>query len=171
LTAAGEQGKIVDANHCNCEGMHMSCGRQLGERLHQSGFRVTPQRSVILETIAHMDGHLAAQEVFERARRRLPGLNLATVYRTLDSLHRAGLLDQLHSDGEPVRYALHDASAAHNHLVCRRCGRVLEVESDAFRRLARTLQRESGFAADMAHLTLQGLCRECRSGDAASQAR
>ncbi|OGO14540.1 MAG: hypothetical protein A2Y93_00130 [Chloroflexi bacterium RBG_13_68_17] len=140
----------------------MSCGSQLTERLRRSGFRVTPQRNVILETIAHMGDHLAAQEVFDRARRRLPGLNLATVYRTLDSLHRAGLLDLLTSDGQPVRYSLHDVADAHSHLVCRSCGRVLEVAAAAFDRLARSLKREHGFAADTAHLTLHGLCQECR---------
>ncbi len=141
----------------------MSCGRRLAESLRQSGFRVTPQRNVILETIAHMDGHLAAQEVFERARRRLPGLNLATVYRTLDSLHHAGLLDLLSTAGHPERYSLHDASAAHCHLVCHNCGRVLEVEPSAFERLARSLEREHGFASDTSHLSLPGFCRDCRA--------
>ena len=140
----------------------MSCGQALAERMRQAGFRVTPQRSVILETIAHMGDHIPAQEVFEVARRRLPGLNLATVYRTFDSLHRAGLVDLFSAGDEPLRYSLHDAADPHCHLVCRGCGQILDLDTSAFERLARSLERAHGFRIDTVHLTLSGLCRACR---------
>jgi Fe2+ or Zn2+ uptake regulation protein len=89
---------------------------------------VTAQRSVILETVAHLGRHASALEVFGRAMGRLPGLNQATVYRTLDSLHRVGMIDFLDREGEPLRYSLRDRSSPHCHLVCRRCGEVMEVE-------------------------------------------
>jgi Fe2+ or Zn2+ uptake regulation protein len=141
----------------------MSCGQALAERMRRAGFRVTPQRNVILETIAHMGGHLPAQEVYEVARQRLPGLNLATVYRTLDSLHQAGLVDQLATADEPVRYALHDVTDPHGHLVCRGCGQILDLDSAAIQRLTRSLERKHGFRIDSDHLTLSGLCRQCQT--------
>ncbi|MCJ7568855.1 MAG: transcriptional repressor, partial [Anaerolineales bacterium] len=79
----------------------MSCGKRLAEQLRERGYRVTAQRTIILETIAHMKAHNSAQQVYEGARQRLPGLNLATVYRTVESLHEAGLINMLLAGGEP----------------------------------------------------------------------
>jgi Fur family ferric uptake transcriptional regulator len=146
----------------------MACGDRLAGQLRQAGFRVTPQRNVILQTVAHMGDHLLAQQVYEAARRRLPGLNLATVYRTLDSLHRAGLIDLLSTGDEPLRFALRDEAVPHCHLVCRGCGQVFEVEASAFKRLARTLDTEHAFRADISHLTLSGWCRSCRETETTS---
>ncbi len=146
----------------------MSCGDRLVEDLRQAGYRVTPQRAVILEAIAHNGGHRSAQEVFREAHRRLPGLNLATVYRTLDTLHRAGLLDMLSCRAELVRFALHDPAHPHTHLVCRSCDRVIELEPALIRSLAAALKRRDGFALDGDHLTLVGLCRACAGQQARS---
>jgi Fur family ferric uptake transcriptional regulator len=142
--------------------LQVACGADLERELRRCGIRVTAQRSVILETVAHLGRHASALEVFQRARRRLPGLNQATVYRILDNLHRAGMIDFLDREGEPLRYSLRDRSSPHCHLVCRRCGKVMEVDADDFRRLARSLERSHGFAAEVDHLSLTGLCRACR---------
>jgi Fur family ferric uptake transcriptional regulator len=142
----------------------MACGAHLEQELRKSGVRVTAQRSVILETVAHLGDHASALEVFEKARQRLPGLNQATVYRTLDNLHHVGMIDFLDREGEPLRYALRDRSSPHCHLVCRNCGEVMEVESGEFLRLAHALERSHGFHAEVDHLSLTGLCRRCRGG-------
>lgn len=140
----------------------MSCGERFSSALRHSGFRVTPQRGVILETIAHMKGHLSAQEVFDSARIRLPGLNIATVYRTLETLHEAGLVDFMMSSTDPVRFSLRDQDNLHDHLVCRRCHQVLELDHDLLRPLAAGVARERGFLLDTDHLTLTGICRACQ---------
>jgi Fur family ferric uptake transcriptional regulator len=142
----------------------MACGAHLEQELRKSGVRVTAQRSVILETVAHLGRHASASEVFERARQRLPGLNQATVYRTLDNLHQVGMIDFLDREGQPLRFALRDRASPHCHLVCRNCGAVLEVDAGEFQRLAHSLERSHGFAAEIDHLTLNGLCRRCRRG-------
>ncbi len=139
----------------------MSCGPRLVQELRQAGFRVTPQRGVILEAVSHNGGHQTAQQVFDQARRRLPGLNLATVYRALDTLHRAGLIDLLPNGSDLVRYGLHDPSHPHGHLICRSCDDIQEIGSDSVQRLAAALKRTSGFSLDVGHLTLVGLCDRC----------
>jgi Fe2+ or Zn2+ uptake regulation protein len=63
----------------------MSCGQRLTHELRAAGYRVTPQRLVILESVAHARVNTSAQQVFAEARRRLPGLDPATVYRTLQT--------------------------------------------------------------------------------------
>jgi Fe2+ or Zn2+ uptake regulation protein len=143
----------------------MSCGPRLAQQLRNAGFRLTPQRNVILETVAHMGDHLPVQQVFEVARQRLPGLNLATVYRTLDTLCKAGLVDLLSSEQGLLRYSLRDPSSPHAHLVCSQCGDILDIDLGTFDRLTRELKQQHGFAADISHLALIGMCQRCQGKD------
>jgi Fur family transcriptional regulator, ferric uptake regulator len=139
----------------------MSCGQRLTHELRAAGYRVTPQRLVILESVAHARVNTSARQVFAEARRRLPGLNPATVYRTLQRLQQAGLVD-LHSNGGPVlRFTLRDPQHPHAHLACRECGRELELDSALLAPLQRTVRRRTGFSIDAQHLTLTGLCSRC----------
>ncbi len=149
----------------------MSCGERLRQELRASGFRVTPQRGVILETIAHLPGHPSAQQVFEAARSRLPGLNIATVYRTLDTLREAGLLDLMEGPDDLVHCSIRDPNSLHGHLVCRRCRAVVEVEMPLLLSLADEVARRYGFALDVSHLTLVGLCSACQSAAQESASR
>lgn len=139
----------------------MACGQKLSEEMRERGFRVTPQRAVILETVAHMQGHIAAQEVFELAGERLPGLNIATVYRTLDTMEEAGLVDKLSVVSGTDRYSLRDSTHPHGHLVCDCCGAIVEIGPDLLQHVANTVEEATGHQIDYAHLTLPGLCRAC----------
>jgi Fur family ferric uptake transcriptional regulator len=141
----------------------MSCGEALARDLRERGFRVTPQRGVILETIAHNRGHQSVQEVYAKARKSLPGLNIATVYRTLELLHRAGLVDLLSTGADIVRFSLHDPDHPHYHLICRNCDQVLELAPDLIDQLSDALRRDHGFSLDSSHLTLTGICRACQA--------
>lgn len=124
------------------------------------GLRVTPQRSVILETVSHLGGHPTATEVYRQAVRRLPGMNAATVYRTLEALQVAGLVDGM-DDGGPARFSLRDLDHPHHHLVCSECGAVAELEPEPVLGLASQVRRRTGFRLQTEHLTLPGLCRKC----------
>jgi Fur family ferric uptake transcriptional regulator len=139
----------------------MSCGERLSHELREQGYRVTPQRAVILETIAHLDGHRTAQEVFRVAGERLPGLNLATIYRTLDTLHAASLVDLFDDGGGVTRFSLRDPEHRHGHLICRGCGRTLTLDPAQMASLGSEIQRGTGFQIDLEHLTLSGLCERC----------
>jgi Fe2+ or Zn2+ uptake regulation protein len=140
----------------------MACGEKLAEKMRAQGYRVTAQRTIILETIAHMDGHLSAQQVFDQAADRLPGLNLATVYRTVETLHEAGLVDMLDAQSEPMRFALRDPDNPHGHLVCARCGRVMDLGADLIEKLAVAVNSQTDFRIDHHHLTLEGTCQDCQ---------
>lgn len=136
---------------------------EVRQRLRKRGLRATPQRVVILGVLHDVEGHrhLSARDVFEEAENRLPGLNQATVYRTLEDLQGAGLVDSMHSGHDAVRYAVHDPEHRHGHLVCRSCGSVLVVGFGLVSEVARLLQEATGFQVDRDHLTLQGLCQKC----------
>ena len=138
----------------------MSCGDRLLEAMRARGLRVTPQRGVILETVSHLGGHPTATEVFDQAVRRLPGLNVATVYRTLEALRLAGLVDGM-DDGGPARFSLRDLDHPHHHLVCSDCGSVAELDPEPVLGFAGQIRRRNGFRLQTDHLTLPGRCRKC----------
>ncbi|MCJ7513050.1 MAG: transcriptional repressor [Anaerolineales bacterium] len=139
----------------------MACREQMAGALRQAGFRITPQRQVILEVVAHGKDHQSAQQVHLAARRRLPGLNLATVYRTLDSLNRAGLVDLMDDTKGSLRFSLRDPQHPHAHLVCRQCGQTFEFPVTGLSRLAQDIRRRTGFRTDLEHQAFSGLCRGC----------
>jgi Fe2+ or Zn2+ uptake regulation protein len=139
----------------------MSCGQRLMRDLRAAGHRVTPQRMVIRESVAHARDHTSAQQVFLQARRRLPGLNPATVYRTLQTLHAAGLVDLYTNEGQTLRFSLRDPEHPHAHLLCRSCGGELELDPEMLTPLVKSVHRRTGFHLDAQHLTLAGLCSRC----------
>ncbi len=139
----------------------MTRSERLRQEMRLHGLRVTPQRAVILETVSHLGGHPTATEVYREAARRLPGLNPATVYRTLDSLRAAGIVDGMGGPGSQSRFSLRDLSHPHHHLVCIDCGGELEIDPSWITGLARQVRRRKGFRLHTHHLTLTGLCRDC----------
>jgi Fur family ferric uptake transcriptional regulator len=139
----------------------MADRKVLTQEMRQRGIRVTAQRTLILETLAGMQGHPTAQQVFDRASESLPGLNLATVYRNLYNLHEAGLVDLMSVGPGVQRFAYRDPNNLHAHLVCRRCQQVQEISPEVFRTLEQQLQDRFDFKLDARHMALSGLCSEC----------
>lgn len=132
-----------------------------GERkLRAAGVRVTPQRRLVLDILAAADGHLDANDIYERGRRQDQNLSLSTVYRTLGVLKEIGLVRELHLDCEQHHYEL-NGKDEHSHLVCQGCGRVIEVDSSAFVQAARTVGERYGFEVTDAQVELTGLCHQC----------
>jgi Fur family ferric uptake transcriptional regulator len=147
----------------------MSCSERLRLEMRLRGLRVTPQRAVILETVSHLGGHPTATEVYREAARRLPGLNPATVYRTLEALQAAGMVDGMGGPGGKSRFSLRDLSHPHHHLVCIDCGGELELDPSWITGLAQQVRRRKGFRLHTHHLTLTGLCRDCAARASAEE--
>jgi Fe2+ or Zn2+ uptake regulation protein len=134
----------------------------IGERrLRVAGKRITPQRRLVLSILAQADSHLDAHDIYERGRRRDARLSLSTVYRTLGVLKETGLVRELHLDDEHHHYEL-DGRDEHAHLVCLRCGRVLEVDSSSFAEVVGALGEMHGFEIASAQVELTGTCVDCR---------
>jgi Fur family ferric uptake transcriptional regulator len=134
-------------------------------RLRTVGKRITPQRKLILEVLAQTGRHLDANGIYERGRRKDPRLSLSTVYRTLSVLKQAGMVRELHLDGEQHHYEL-DKKDNHSHLVCLQCGRVIEVDSDVFVEAARIAGLAHDFEVATTQVELTGICAACRQGQA-----
>jgi Fur family transcriptional regulator, ferric uptake regulator len=129
--------------------------------LRASGYRVTPQRQLVLEAVTKLN-HASPEEIFAEVHQKASGVNVSTIYRTLELLEQLGLVSHTHLGHGAPRYHL-AAEAQHVHLVCRDCGRVTELAPEAARPLVTALDEEHGFETDVGHLTVFGTCRDCRS--------
>jgi len=127
--------------------------------LRARGYRLTPQRELVLDAVQQLD-HASPEEVLTQVRQTVKGVNISTVYRTLDLLEKLGLVSHTHlGHGAPAYHATTEPD--HVHLVCRHCRRVTEVEPDVAADLVETVEAKHGFRTDVRHLTLFGACKDC----------
>ena len=92
------------------------------EILREKGYRLTPQRMMVLEAIEASHDHISAEEIHAKARIKYPYINISTVYRTLDLLKEQGLVTETDLGGG--RFLYHPVGKAHHHhLVCKKCGK------------------------------------------------
>jgi Fur family ferric uptake transcriptional regulator len=130
------------------------------EELRSRGYRVTPQRQLVLEAVTAIE-HGTPEEICVEVQRTARGVNISTIYRTLELLEGLGLVKHAHLKHGPPTYHI-ATEAEHVHLMCRACGRVNDVTPAVADGLVGTLEREYGFATDVHHLTVYGLCADCR---------
>ncbi len=135
---------------------------ELLEALRERGFRLTPQRMMVLEAIESSDDHISAEEIHAKARAQYPYMNISTVYRTLDLLKELGLAAEADMGGGRLVYHP-EGKAQHHHLVCRKCGKVTDIDVSVFRQLRDNLRDEYGFDADLEHIGIFGTCTRCES--------
>jgi Fur family ferric uptake transcriptional regulator len=129
--------------------------------LRRRGFRVTPQREMIVEAIAHGGRHLTAEQIFLKVQRRTSALNIATVYRTLELLVEEGLVTRTNlGAGKEVFASIRHGP--HVHLVCRSCGNVIEADGSLVLPLGEQIDDLYRFASDLQHLSIPGVCEACR---------
>ena len=134
--------------------------RDIAGRLSKQGYRLTPQRMMILSAIESSDDHISAEEIHTQIVEKYPNVNISTVYRTLDLLQKLGLVTATDLGGGRVRY--HPVEKGHHHhLVCRDCGAVIDLDESLLASLKDALLREHGFIADLKHLAIMGRCVNC----------
>jgi Fe2+ or Zn2+ uptake regulation protein len=121
--------------------------------------RQTRQRQVILDLVLRSTDHPTAAQLFERARRVLPGIGYATVYRTLGMLAAEGIIQEVRV-GDATQYD--GRTDRHDHLVCRRCGRVHDVVIPVEDSVLAEVARQSRFRVDRHHTELAGICPDCQ---------
>jgi Fe2+ or Zn2+ uptake regulation protein len=128
--------------------------------LQERGVRVTPQRAHIWRVLAESGEHFTAEEVWERVREALPGLELSTVYRSLEALQAVGLVAESRLPEGPRVFEARAVS--HPHLVCESCGEISHPEPEVGRRLLEALDAGSGgFEVHELHATARGICTGC----------
>jgi Fur family ferric uptake transcriptional regulator len=129
--------------------------------LWEMGYRLTPQRQLILDALQNSDDHISAEEIHSQVRQQYPHVNISTVYRTLELLKNLGLVTETDMGSGHFRYHPAD-KGRHHHLICEQCGVTIDIDESVFSPLKRTLLKEYGFRANMSHLAIFGRCERCR---------
>ena len=138
----------------------MSCTEQISTQIRSRGFRLTPQRLIILQVLQHSGGHLTPTEVYELAVKSMPGLTETTVYRTLDFLSENGFALAAHIGSGKLVYQV--AGHDHHHVICRGCGVEVEVPHEQLQALYGQIEQSTGYRLTTSHLTFFGLCPDCQ---------
>jgi Fur family ferric uptake transcriptional regulator len=135
----------------------------LAEVLRAKGLRLTAQRQLVLDAV-HELGHATPDQVHAKVAQVAAGVNITTVYRTLELLEELGLVTHAHlSHGAPTYHSVSEAQ--HIHLVCKSCGELSEIPSGMLTPLAQALDTERGFLLDVGHVALFGVCGKCGGSD------
>ena len=129
--------------------------------LQQRGYRLTPQRLMVLEAIRESDGHVSADEILSRIHASYPYANVSTIYRTLELLKKLHLVTETDLGEGRVRYHYAD-KGRHHHLICQKCGATTDMADSDMSPLEELLRQKYDFRADLRHLAIFGLCLWCR---------
>lgn len=135
--------------------------RERDERESLVGQRVTSQRALLLDLLQEAGGHLDADELYRRARERMPRMSLSTVYRNLRLFKELGLVDEHHLGEDHHHYEVKGA-VEHYHLVCLGCGKVIEFQCPVTEQIKEQVSGEHGFEVTNAEVNLEGYCPMCR---------
>jgi Fur family transcriptional regulator, peroxide stress response regulator len=122
---------------------------------------LTRQRRVVLNVVQHTDAHPTAAEVFQAARQLMPTISFATVYNSLRYLKESGLVREVTFGSGASRYD--GETERHDHAICSECGKLVDFSLPATMELLRSAARTSRFKAKTVHLTLIGVCPDCRA--------
>jgi len=130
------------------------------QRLRAGGGRVTTARRALVTALIEHDGHPTAEGLTAVVQAAQPDVHQATIYRILDDLERLDVVQHTHFGHGPAVYHLTDS--AHPHLVCERCGRVIEVNEALFDSLAEGVEAAHRFLIRPGHFAVTGICEDCR---------
>lgn len=123
--------------------------------------RRTQQRAAVVDALKLAGGFRTAQQLHEEVRARGDSVALATIYRNLRSMAAAGELDVLHPPGGEAIFRLCELQEHHHHLVCRSCGKAVEIDSPDIEEWARATARRHRFRAVVHTAEIYGLCSRC----------
>ena len=142
--------------------------QQAIEALREQGYRLTPQRLLVLQIVGGGEGHMGVDEVFRRAKEAYPYMDIATVYRTLHLFKRLGVMTEV-AIGERLHYELTDPAGRHHHMVCQVCHGAFNLSPHYLEEFRDTLVNEFGFEPDLEHFTISGVCSGCGAEETKDQ--
>ena len=130
------------------------------KKLRDLGYRITPQRQLILDTLCDFGGHATINQIYEQVHTQAPAIDKATIYRSVQLFHKHNLLFSAKINGQTV-YEIAQPQP-HHHLLCNKCGHEDALANHHFEALTTHLLQEHGFEAKLNHLTIKGICANCR---------
>ena len=131
------------------------------QRFREKGLKVTPQRYAIYEMMIHTDSHPTVEDIYHAVQPMFPMLSLNTVYYTLTSLKKAGLIADVPVQEGAARF---DANMdRHHHLVCLKCRKIEDLYDDVLDQLKISAKSTNGYLVEPHRVEFRGYCSECRT--------
>jgi Fur family ferric uptake transcriptional regulator len=141
--------------------------KALASYLEDHSLKHTKQREAILDVFLEVKGHITAEDLFSRVRERHQSIGFTTVYRTMKLLCDAGLAIERHFDDGVARYEIEHEH--HDHLVCTRCGKIVEFECAMIEKAQDEIGKRYGFRLLRHRHELYGHCPDCQKRDRAAR--
>lgn len=140
----------------------------LTKTLGDNGYKVTAQRSIIFEVLdENSDKHLSTEDVHELVKCKNPHMGIATIYRTLQLFEEIGLVFKHNFDDGFSRYQIlppgSDEVHQHHHLLCKKCGKIIEVKEDLMNSLEDIIEKQYNFEILNHVVIFTGICSQCRN--------
>ena len=133
---------------------------QVIDTLREEGFRITPQRTAIVDYLLKTEDHPSAELIHRVVKRRYPMVSLSTIYKTLDLLKEKRLVNEIEVDGE-ARFDAH--TDEHINLVCMNCGKIEDVDEELLRDIQNRVAKKSKYLILKSSFELLGYCSSCKS--------
>jgi len=133
-----------------------------GSYIKEKGLRHTRQREVILDAFLSADKHITVEELFNVIKKKNPEIGYATVHRNLSLFGECGLADEIKIGNHKTRYEQKIGPEHHDHLICQKCGRFIEVRDERIEKLQDKLAEANDFVPQKHKLEIYGLCKKCR---------
>ncbi len=141
----------------------MSCEEIFLKELRARGYRLTPQREIVLAVMHHMDRPATVDEIFQKVQERSSSLDISTVYRTLDLLQEFGLVMAMDKGERQIFYEYVGVHKPHVHLTCKSCGDIIGVELEPYAEAIQQVQADFHFEILLDNMTIPGICEKCRT--------
>jgi len=130
--------------------------------ISSKGLKTTRQRDVILDAFLSSDRHMSIEDLYLKLRVKNPRIGYATVYRTLKLFAESGIAREIQFGDGQTRYEHVAEGEHHDHLVCTRCGAIIEFENETIEKLQSEVADSYGFLIETHKLELYGICAKCR---------
>ena len=130
--------------------------------LRKSGNRLTPQRLLVLSTIAESQHHIGIDEIYKSAKAAYPYLDLATVYRTIHLFRDVGVITEI-GVGDRRTYELRTRDGQHHHMLCRKCEKTFSLSPHYLESFRASLVNDFNFEPDLSNFAVAGICTDCKS--------
>ncbi len=133
------------------------------EYISKNNLKHSEQRIKILEIFLRSERHLTADELYRLVKKVLPSVGYATIYRTLKHLTESGICRDIKLEDGITRYESLYGHEHHDHLICMKCGKFVEVMDPEIEKLQEKLAHSKGFIPVRHKLEMYGLCKECKN--------
>jgi Fur family ferric uptake transcriptional regulator len=140
----------------------MSCEKQFYKALKSHGFRLTPQREIVLEVMHQFRKPVSVEEIYEQVQKRTQSLDIVTIYRNLDLMQQFGLVSSIETSGRQRLYEYLGSEEPHLHLICRACGRIIPADLAVAGSMFTELCQRYNFNAELNEISIPGLCQDCQ---------